>query len=89
MYHSFKNYIKNTFPVFFVKARDIKDQLVLEVKTLKQVGISRILKQFLVPKEKWKRELPLQTIEHVQLKYLSLMDLKNQFQGVKEAGHTL
>lgn len=88
MYHQLKQYVKTNFPTFFVRARDLKDQAVIEVNTLRQVGIKRLFKQFLSSKEKWKTELPLQSIGRAHVDIASLKDVCTTAPNFKEGGHT-
>jgi hypothetical protein len=88
MYYTIKQYTKKTFPNFFVWARDIKDQLKIEFKTINQVGISRILQQFTANKQKWQLELPVQRARKFSIDVCSLKELQKKY-DVKEGGHTI
>lgn len=89
MYHPFKQYVKRTFPTFFYKARDIKDQTIIELQTLRQVGIRSLFKRFLDTKEKWKKELPLQKICREKISHKSLADFQKACGTPQEGGHAL
>ena len=88
MYQTVKSHIKKIFPRFFIKARDSKDQLKIEFNTLRQVGITRLLKQFISSKDKWKFELPVQNILRFNVPIHSLEALCKEGHGFKEGGHT-
>lgn len=89
MYIPFKQSIKKTFPNSFKRLRSIKDQFVIEAKTLNQVGIIRILKQFISTDQKWKTELPLQRIRKLKLNETSLKTLKASGISLKQGGHAV
>ncbi|MEI8321164.1 MAG: hypothetical protein WCG05_04045 [Alphaproteobacteria bacterium] len=88
MYTIIKKYFKTHFPDFFIRARNFKDQTKIEINTLKQVGILRILKQFIGSKKKWKIELPLQKSLRLKLDIESLEVFCKQIKNFKEGGHT-
>lgn len=88
MYYEIKQYTKKNFPSFFIWARDIKDQLKIEISTLRQVGILRILQQFAPSKKKWIAELPLQSVSKFRIK-LDLLESLCQKYPFKEGGHTI
>lgn len=87
MYIPFKQNIKHTFPSAFEVARDVKDQIVIEFSTLRQVGIFNILKRFVKAKEQWRKELPLQDILRTTITINSLEELKANYSNA-EGGHT-
>lgn len=89
MYIPFKQSIKKTFPQSFQKLRAFKDQCVIEGNTLKQVGVTRILKQFFCAPQKWKTELPLQRIRKLHVNETSLEDLKASGASLKQGGHAV
>ena len=89
MYILLKQYFKKNFPTIFKKLRSIKDQLVIEAKTLRQVGLIRILKQFIGFKQKWKAELPLQKIRKIKMIEQSLDSFKRKNNDFKQGGHTV
>ncbi len=88
MYYEIKQYTKKTFPSFFIWARDIKDQLKTELKTLRQVGFLRILQQFVPSKKRWVSELPVQSISKFYVKLRSIEFLCQKY-SFKEGGHTI
>jgi len=89
MYIPFKQRIKKTFPTTFQRLRGVKDQFVIEIKTLKQVGIARIVKQLINSRQKWGDELPIQKIRRVKVNENSLDALKKNDLPFKEGGHTV
>ena len=88
MFNEIKQYTKKTFPSFFIWARDIKDQMKTELKTIRQVGFLRILQQFVPSKKNWASELPIQSIPKLHIKLRSIESLCQKY-SFKEGGHTI
>ena len=66
----------------------MKDQLKIEMHTLRQFGVMRLLKQFFASKAQWKTELPLQSISRISINIESLEVLCKKHPDFKEGGHT-
>lgn len=61
-----KEFVRRSFPRMFVALRGIKDQLMIEGRTIRTVGMAGMIAA-LRPRARWESELPIQSVRRVSL----------------------
>ena len=82
---SAQGWLAVNFPRTYSTAGKTKDQLRSEVRTIRRVGISRLLKEMLGKPTKWRELLPLQSPRSIAIAGMSITSTESLFEYLRTA----
>jgi len=80
-----KSFVKTNFPTFFIWARKLKDQALIELRTVKSVGVGTLIFSFTTNRLKKDNELPVQTIKSISIQGIDF-DSEGQLESLLKEG---